>query len=327
MASGQNTLTERFTAERPRLVALAARVLDSRAEAEEVVQDAWLRLDAHDAEAVSNLGGWLSTVVARAAIDRLRQRRRRGEMSLEDDSGQTIDVADPAPGPEAEAILADAIGAALLIVLDRLAPAGRLAFVLHDLFGLSFDEVSTVVGRSPAAARQLASRARRRVRAPAGSASASLAARAELVAAFAKASREGQMEDMLRILDPDVTLTVNTSGLPPGISGIVRGAARISSRAVAGRAAALERDGERSVMAEVMLVDGAPGLVFAPDSKVERIIAFAIVADRISAIEVITDPDRLALAELCILDWHSPGQHQAKESAGERHAAHDQGET
>jgi RNA polymerase sigma factor (sigma-70 family) len=307
MASGQNTLAERFTAERPRLVALAARVLDSRAEAEEVVQDAWLRLDATDMEAVSNLGGWLSTVVARAAIDRLRQRRRRGEMSLEDDGVQTTDVVDPAPGPEAEAILADAIGAALLIVLDRLAPAERLAFVLHDLFGLSFDEVSTVVGRSPAAARQLASRARRRVRAPAGGISASLAARAELVAAFAKASREGQMEDMLRILDPDVTLTVNTSGLPPGISGVVRGAARIASRAVAGRAAALERDGERSVMAEVMLVDGAPGLVFAPDGKVERIIAFAIVADRISAIEVITDPDRLARAELCILDWHRPG--------------------
>jgi RNA polymerase sigma-70 factor, ECF subfamily len=304
MTSGQNTLAERFTAERPRLVALAARVLDSRAEAEEVVQDAWLRLDASDTEAVSNLGGWLSTVVARAAIDRLRQRRRRGEMSLEDDGGQTIDVADPAPGPEAEAILADAIGAALLIVLDRLAPAERLAFVLHDLFGLSFDEVATVVGRSPAAARQLASRARRRVRAPTGGASAGLAARAELVAAFAKASREGQMEDMLRILDPDVTLTLNTSGLPPGISGIVRGAARIASRAVAGRAAALERDGERSVMAEVMLV-----------------------ADRISAIEVITDPDRLARAELCILDWHRPGQRQASESTGERHAAHDQGET
>jgi hypothetical protein len=147
------------------------------------------------------------------------------------------------------------------------------------------------------------------VRAPAGSASASLAARAELVAAFAKASREGQMEDMLRILDPDVTLTLNTSGLPPGISGVVRGSARIASRAVAGRAAALERGGERSVMAEVMLVDGAPGLVFAPDGKVARIIAFAIVADRISAIEVITDPDRLAQAELGVLDWHRPGHH------------------
>jgi RNA polymerase sigma factor (sigma-70 family) len=327
MANGRNILAESFAAERPRLIALAARVLESRAEAEEVVQDAWLRLDATDTEAVSNLGGWLSTVVARAAIDRLRQRRRRGEMSLEDDDGQTIDIADPAPGPEAEAILADAIGAALLIVLDRLAPAERLAFVLHDLFGLSFDEVATVVGRSPAAARQLASRARRRVQAPTGGASASLAARAELVAAFVKASREGQMEDMLRILDPDVTLTLDTSGLPPGVSGIVRGAARIASRAVAGRAAALERDGERSVMAEVMLVDGAPGLVFAPDGKVERIIAFAIVADRISAIEVITDPDRLAQAELCILNWHRPGQHQAKEPTGERHAAHDQGET
>jgi RNA polymerase sigma factor (sigma-70 family) len=322
MASAQNILAERFAAERPRLVALAARVLDSRAEAEEVVQDAWLRLHAADTEAISNLGGWLSTVVARAAIDRLRQRRRRGETPLEDNGGRTINIADPAPGPEDEAVLADAIGMALLIVLDRLAPAERLAFVLHDLFGLSFDEVSTVVGRSPTAARQLASRARRRVRAPAGSASASVAARAELVAAFAKASREGQMEDMLRILDPDVTLTLNTSGLPPGISGVVRGAARIALRALAGRAAALERDGEQSVMAEVMLVDGAPGLVFAPDGKVERIIAFAIVADLISAIEVITDPGRLARAELCVMGWHRTGQRQAKESTGERHAAH-----
>jgi RNA polymerase sigma factor (sigma-70 family) len=315
--NGQTQLADRFAAERPRLVMLAARVLDSRAEAEEVVQDAWLRLHSADTGTISNLGGWLSTVVARAAIDRLRQRRRRAETPLEDGGGQIIDIADPAPGPEAEAVLADAVSMALLIVLDRLAPAERLAFVLHDLFGLPFDEVSAIVGRSPTAARQLASRARRRVRAPAGGIAPGRAVRAELVAAFAKASGEGRMDDLLRILDPDVTLTLDQSHLPPGTPGVVLGAAKVAARA---------RAGARSTKAEPMLVNGEPGLVIAPDGRVDRILTFVITAGRISAIEVITDPDRIARADIGLLDRPMRREAHASIRRGERHTSHDQGE-
>ena len=287
------TLAERFEAERLRLVTLAARVLDSRAEAEEVVQDAWLRLTGADADGIANLGGWLSTVVARAAIDRLRQRRWRAETPLDDEAGQGIDIADPAPGPEAELILADAVGAALVVVLDRLGPAERLAFVLHDLFGLSFDEVATVVGRSPAAARQLASRARRRVQVPAEGALTGVRARADIVAAFSAASREGRMEDLLRLLDPDVTLTLDPTALPRGVPTVIPGAAKVAARA---------RAGAQLAAAEVMLISGEPGLVIANDGNVERVLTFVIVESRISAIEVITDPGRLAQLDLRLVE-------------------------
>ena len=287
-----NTLAARFVAERPRLVILAARVLDSRVEAEEVVQDAWLRLAGADANSIANLGGWLSTVVARAAIDRLRQRRWRAETPLDDGDGQAMELADLTPGPEAELMLADAVGTALIVVLDRLGPAERLAFVLHDLFGLSFDEVATVVGRSPAAARQLASRARRRLQAPADGASTGVRARADIVAAFSKASREGQMEDLLRLLDPDVTLTLDPAALPLGVPAVILGAKKVAARAKAGAQLAA---------AEVMLIAGEPGLVIATDGKVERVLIFAIADGQIAAIEVITDPDRLAQLDLRLL--------------------------
>lgn len=287
-----NTLAARFVAERPRLVILAARVLDSRVEAEEVVQDAWLRLAGADANSIANLGGWLSTVVARAAIDRLRQRRWRAETPLDDGDGQAMELADLTPGPEAELMLADAVGTALIVVLDRLGPAERLAFVLHDLFGLSFDEVATVVGRSPAAARQLASRARRRLQAPADGASTGVRARADIVAAFSKASREGQMEDLLRLLDPDVTLTLDPAAFPLGVPAVILGAKKVAARAKAGAQLAA---------AEVMLIAGEPGLVIATDGKVERVLIFAIADGQIAAIEVITDPDRLAQLDLRLL--------------------------
>jgi RNA polymerase sigma factor (sigma-70 family) len=298
MKHDEDPLAARFNAERPRLVTLAARVLDSRAEAEEVVQDAWLRLGATDAEGISNLGGWLSTVVARAAIDRLRQRRWRAETPLDDQASDQSDFADPRPGPEADAILADAVGIALLVVLDRLGPAERLAFVLHDLFGLSFEEVATVVGRTPTAARQLASRARRRVRAPEDIVSASLKARADIVAAFAKASRDGQMEDLLRLLDPEVTLTIDPAALPAGLPTMVQGAGKVAARARAGAA---------SSIAEMMLVGGEPGLVIATDGRIERILTFVIQTGRIVAVEVITDNARLTQIDLKLLgDFAGP---------------------
>jgi RNA polymerase sigma factor (sigma-70 family) len=293
MTKEPQTIVDRFEAERVRLVTLAARVLDSRAEAEDVVQEAWLRLSKVDAEGIANLSAWPSTVVARAAIDRLRQRRARGEMPIGDGFGDEIEIADAQPGPEAEAILADAVGIALVVVLDRLGPAERLAFVLHDLFGLSFDEVATVVDRSPAAARQLASRARRRVRIAPESVTVGLQVRADIVAAFATASRDGNMEELLRLLDPDVTLAVDPAALPAGVPIMVAGAARVAARA---------RMGARLSAAEVMLVDGEPGLVVATDGVVERVLAFVINDSRIVSIEVISAASRLAALQLKLLN-------------------------
>jgi RNA polymerase sigma factor (sigma-70 family) len=261
-----DTLAARFDAERPRLVTLAARVLDSRAEAEEVVQDAWLRLAGADADGIANLGGWLSTVVARAAIDRLRQRRWRAETPLDDRTGPAMDFVDHAPGPEAELMLADAVGAALVVVLDRLGPAERLAFVLHDLFGLQM---------------------------PAGGALEGIKARADIVAAFAKASREGRMEDLVRLLDPDVTLTLDPAALPRGALTVILGAAKVAARA---------RAGAQLAAADVMLIAGEPGLVIATDGKVQRVLTFAIAEGQIAAIEVTSDPERLARLELRLLD-------------------------
>ncbi len=292
MTDHPQTLAERFDAERPRLVGVAARVRGSRAEAEEVVQDAWLRLGTVEAGGIISLGGWLSTVVARLAIDRLRQRRVRAETSLENGPGQVAETADPRPDPEAEAILADTVGMALAVVLDRLGPAERLAFVLHDLFGLSFDEVATVVGRSPTAARQLASRARRRIKVPTDDLTTGIKTRTDLVAAFAKASREGQMDDLLRLLDPEVTLAVDPAAKPIGASPLIRGAARIAARAKSGAAIAA---------AEVMLVDGQPGLVVATDGTVDRVLTFRIKNGRIVAIEVLTEVARLAKLDLKLL--------------------------
>ncbi len=292
MPNAQKSLAERFEADRARLVTLAARVLDSRSEAEEVVQDAWLKLTQADADQIANQAAWLSTVVARAAIDRLRQRRWRAEVPTDDGSGQELDLVDPAPGPEDQVILADAVGLALVVVLDRLGPAERMAFVLHDLFGLSFDEVAGVVGRSPAAARQLASRARRRVQMPGDSVSEDLKARADIVAAFAKASREGRIEDLLRLLDPDVTLTLDTSALPPGVAGVIRGATAVAARA---------RLGAGSGTADVMLVKGEPGLVIATDGRVERILCFGIKAGRIVTVETVMDPARLTQIDLKLM--------------------------
>jgi RNA polymerase sigma-70 factor (ECF subfamily) len=285
-----DTVAARFAAERPRLVGLAAQVLGSVAEAEDVVQDAWLRLSRAGPESVADLRAWLSTVVARAAIDRLRQRRRRAETPLDDRSGAPMEVHDPKPGAEAEAILAEAVGLALVVVLDRLGPAERLAFVLHDLFGLPFEEVGAVLGRSTDAVRQLASRARRRLRGAPTGASARIAAQAEVVAAFAEAARGGRLDRLLLLLDPEVTLTVDASLLLPGAPRKVQGAAVVAHRASGAAGAAL-----------VLLVDGVPGLVAAPQGQVERVLSFTIAEGRISGIEVIVAPERLRRLHLRLL--------------------------
>ena len=294
-------LAGRFDAERPRLMALAVRLLGSAAEAEEVVQEAWLRLAGLGAGAreVADLRAWLSTVVTRAGIDRLRQRRRRPEVPFGGDGAEALDLADAAPTPEAIALLADAVGAALVVVIERLAPAERLAFVLHDLFEVPFTEVAPLLGRSPDAARQLASRARRRLRgAPVERAARTEPERA-VVTAFAAAAREGRMDDLLQLLAPDVRLTVGPALRPPGAPATVQGAETVAKRARGGAQEAL-----------LMLVDGRPGLVVAPRGWVRLVLAFQITNGRILSIDVVSEPERLARLDLQLLPGSQEGMNQ-----------------
>lgn len=266
-------LAERFEAYRGHLRAVAYRMLGSAAEAEDAVQEAWFRLSRSDTRQVENLGGWLTTVVGRVCLDMLRSRRSRGEEPLE--SWQPAPSAEPDPAQSA--LLADSVGLALLVVLDTLSPAERLAFVLHDLFGVPFEEIGGILGRAPAAARQLASRARRRVRgveAP----EADLARRREVVDAFLAAARDGDFDGLLAVLDPDVV--ARSEG------GVNSGAERVAAGAMS--FAHLAR------VARPVLVDGAAGLAVFADGRPERVLAFTFVADRISVIDIISEPSRLA---------------------------------
>ncbi|MFF9770556.1 sigma-70 family RNA polymerase sigma factor [Streptomyces sp. NPDC014636] len=266
-------LAERFEAYRGHLRAVAYRMLGSATEAEDAVQEAWFRLSRSDTRQVENLGGWLTTVVGRVCLDMLRSRRSRGEEPL--DSWQPAPSAEPDPAQSA--LLADSVGLALLVVLDTLSPAERLAFVLHDLFGVPFEEIGGILGRAPAAARQLASRARRRVRgveAP----EADLARRREVVDAFLAAARDGDFDGLLAVLDPDVV--ARSEG------GVNSGAERVAAGATS--FAHLAR------VARPVLVDGAAGLAVFADGRPERVLAFTFVADRISVIDIISEPSRLA---------------------------------
>ncbi|MEU9986243.1 sigma-70 family RNA polymerase sigma factor [Streptomyces sp. NPDC048045] len=267
-------LAERFEAHRSRLRAVAHRMLGSAAEADDAVQEAWFRLSRTDARQVENLGGWLTTVVGRVCLDMLRSRRSRGE--------QPLDSWNPAPShepdPAQDALLADAVGVALLVVLDTLTPAERLAFVLHDLFAVPFEDIAGVLGRSPAAARQLASRARRRVQG-AKAPDADLARQRRIVDAFLAAARDGDFDGLLAVLDPDVVAR-SEAGATSGASAVAAGATSY---------AGLAR------VAHPALVDGAVGLVvLAADGRPERALAFAFVRDRIAVIEIVTDPARVS---------------------------------
>ncbi|MFF8727934.1 sigma-70 family RNA polymerase sigma factor [Streptomyces sp. NPDC015171] len=266
-------LAERFEAYRGHLRAVAFRMLGSAAEAEDAVQESWFRLSRSGAREVENLGGWLTTVVGRVCLDMLRSRRSRGEEPL--DTWRPAPSADPDPAQDA--LLADSVGLALLVVLDTLSPAERLALVLHDLFGVPFEEVGGVLGRTPAAARQLASRARRRVRgveAP----ETDLVRQREVVDAFLAAAREGDFDGLLAVLDPDVVARSE--------AGVNSGAARVAAGAAS--FAHLAR------VARPVLVDGATGLAVFAAGRPERVLAFAFVAGRIAVIDIVTDPARLA---------------------------------
>ena len=285
-------LAARFEEQRPRLRAVAYRMLGSLGEADDAVQETWIRLSRTDADEVENLGGWLTTVVARVSLNMLRSRDVRREQPLGVHVPEPI--VDRADGvdPEHEALLADSVGLALIVVLETLSPPERLAFVLHDMFGVPFDEIATIVDRSPDAARQLASRARRRIQAENAVPDADPTGQREVVEAFLAAAREGDFERLLAVLDPDVVLRAD--GGPAGLSQVVRGA-----RAVAGQALFFSRLG---LVLRPALVNGAPGAVGMRDGVPFSVGAMTVRGGKIVAIDILADPERLSRLDLAFLD-------------------------
>ncbi|MFI0742843.1 RNA polymerase sigma factor SigJ [Streptomyces sp. NPDC021100] len=293
-ANDTEFLARRFEEHRSHLRAVAYRMLGSLAEAEDAVQETWLRLSRVDAGEVANLGGWLTTVVGRVCLDMLRSRTARREEPMEERLRLPDPVVSAADGvdPEQEALLADSLGLALLVVLESLAPAERLAFVLHDMFAVPFDEIGPVVGRTPAAARQLASRARRRVQGSAPAPDPDLGRQRRVVDAFLAAARGGDLDALVDLLDPDVV--ARSDGGAARTFNVVRGA-----EAVARQASRFARVAEA---ARPALVNGAAGVVATAGGTPFSVMAFTVVADRIVALDILTDPERLAALDLAVLD-------------------------
>jgi RNA polymerase sigma-70 factor (ECF subfamily) len=289
----QEWLAGQFEDQRPHLRAVAYRMLGSLAEADDAVQDAWLRLSRSDTSEVENLRAWLTTIVARVALNMLRSRRTRREQSL--DVHVPDPIVDPADGtdPEHEALLADSVGLALLVVLETLTPAERLAFVLHDMFAVPFEEIAPIVERSPQATRQLASRARRRVRGAAPVPDADLQAQWEVVEAFQAAARKGDFDALVAVLDPDVVL--RSDGGTTGPTRHLQGA-----RVVAGQALFWER--QAALTLRRALVNGVPGVVAIRDGKPFSVGAFTVRNGKIVEIDFLADPERVARLDLTVLD-------------------------
>jgi RNA polymerase sigma-70 factor, ECF subfamily len=283
-------LAERFEENRRRLRGVAYRMLGSVDEAEDAVQEAWLRLGRSDTSGVENLRGWLTTVIARVCLDMLRTRKSRREEPMGAHPPEIVSREDGID-PEYEALLADSVGLALLVVLETLAPAERVAFVLHDMFDVPFEEIAPIVGRSPGAARQLASRARRRVQGAATAPDADRTRQREVVDAFLAASRGGDFDALLAVLDPDVVLRADHAAVQVGASKEVRGAAAV--------AATFSR---RARAARPALVNGAVGLVWAPGGRPRVVFGFTITRGKIVEISLIAAPDRLRQLDLAILD-------------------------
>jgi RNA polymerase sigma factor (sigma-70 family) len=284
-------LAERFEEQRTHLRAVAYRMLGSLSEADDAVQEAWLRLSRTDANAVDNLGGWLTTVVARISLNMLRSRRSRREEPLGVHLPEPIVDRADGTDPEHEALLADAVGLSLFVVLETLSPPERLAFVLHDMFAVPFDEIAPIVGRSPEAARQLASRARRRVRAESSVPDADLEGQREVVDAFLAAAREGDFDRLLAVLDPDVVLRADFG---PANSREVRGA-----EAVANQAAIYSRLG---LELRPALINGAVGAVSMRDGKPFSVGGVTVRGGRIVELDFLADPERLRRLDLTILE-------------------------
>ena len=281
-------LAEQFETYRTHLRTVAYRILGSLSEAEDAVQESWLHLSRSDTNGVENLGGWLTTVVARVCLDMLRSRKSRREESL-DLPASVIEQAD-GNNPEDEVMLADSVGLALLVVLETLAPAERLAFVLHDMFAVSFNEIAPIVGRTPTATRQLASRARRRVQGMSPAAQPDLARQHEIVDAFLAASRQGDFEALLAVLDPEVVFEADPAGVSTGATPVVIGATAVAGIFL-GRAEA----------AQPALIDGAVGLVWAPGGQPRVVFDFTIADEKVIKIDLIADPTSLQEFDLTIL--------------------------
>jgi RNA polymerase sigma factor (sigma-70 family) len=280
----------RFETHRPHLLAVAMRLLGSTVEAEDAVQETWLRLDRAGEEGIENLGGWLTTVVSRICLDHLRTRAARGESPVE--PGSPEPSADY-PTPEEAVILTESTAEALAVVLDTLAPAERVAFVLHDVFDVPFDEIAEIVGRSPVATRQLASRARRKVRATTAEHDRSATPQREIVAAFFAAAREGRLDALIRLLAPDVVLRADATTVRMGAKADVRGAQAVAE-VFSGRAQA----------ARLATIDGQYGAVWAPGGKPRVVFRFAVEGDIIVAIDLLADPDAIAALEIAIVRLH-----------------------
>ena len=287
-----NWLAGSFEANRGHLEAVAYRMLGSRSEAEDAVQEAWLRLSRTERDDIDNLGGWLTTVVARICLDMLRARKSRREDSLDECEPQAAAFVVPKSDPEAETALADSVGVALLIVLQTLAPAERVAFVLHDMFDLSFEEIGPIVGRTPTTARQLASRARRRVRGNATVPQGELTRQRKVVDAYLKAARAGDFQGLLDILDPDVVLHADASLLPIGLAREERGAQVVARRAAAA--------GARH--ARPALVNGNVGFIVALQGKLRLAISLTYKGDRIAGIDLIANPERLEKLDISVIE-------------------------
>jgi len=287
-------LAERFETNRAHLQAVAYRMLGSLSEADDAIQETWLRLSRSDPSGIENLGGWLTTVVARVCLDKLRSRKSRREEPLEPDGPEPSLNREGGINPEHEALLADSVGLALLVVLETLAPAERLAFVLHDLFAVPFDEIAPIVGRSPSAAGQLASRARRRVRGTATVPDVMLTRQREVVEAFMAASRGGDFDALLAVLDPDVVVRADQAAAPPGAAREAHGAPAVAEQALT--FARLAR------FAQPALVNGAVGIIVAPRGRLFAVLSFTVTHGKIIGIEVIGDPARVRQLELAVLD-------------------------
>jgi RNA polymerase sigma-70 factor (ECF subfamily) len=296
----QGWLSERFEENRPRLRGVAYRMLGSLSEAEDAVQEAWLRLNRIETASIENLSGWLTTVVSRVCLDVLRSRKSRREEPIDAQVTEPSVVRGEGADPEGEAVLADSVGVALLVVLDTLTPAERLAFVLHDLFAMPFEEIGSIVGRSPEAARQLASRARRRVRGAPAPSDAGRARQREVVEAFLRAVRAGDLEGLLAVLDPDAVVRIDAAAriatAAPDAAATpreLRGASTWAKQLVA-----LSR-GLRFV--QLALIDGSVGLIHAPHGKLSRALTFTFANAKVTRVEVIGDPARLRELDIAVL--------------------------
>jgi RNA polymerase sigma-70 factor (ECF subfamily) len=286
-------LAERFEENRTHLRAVAYRMLGSVSDADDAVQEAWIRLVRADADGIENLGGWLTTVVARVCVDMLRSRTLRSEEPLDSRVPDPIVSHQDRIDPDEEALLGESVGLALLVVLDTLAPAERLAFVLHDMFAVPFDEIAAILGRSATSTRQLASRARRRVQG-AAIPDTDLARQWEVVDAFFAAARDGAFDELVAVLDPDIVLRSDGGTARPDASAVVRGA-----RSVAAQALTFSR---LSPFVRPALVNATPGVVVAPQGRPFAIMAFTVRHGRIVEIDVLADPERLRHLDLAALE-------------------------